>query len=1659
MMQRLFLPLLLLLALLFQTASAQVTRSFSPRFSTTDTGNIQVIGNTLMTCSTTTGTNAAQCVNARNRTANSGSQLNNNNQYISTYVDVDTTDTPTFNNSSTADLTLPTNATVLWAGLYWAARDSGANTARGQLRFKAPGGSYSTLSANQTDANGNDYQSFADVTNQVRNAGSGTYTIGGVRASVGGSDQYAVWGLVVVYRDPAQLQPRSLTVFDGYQTISGTGTGTISVTGFTTPLQGTINTEIGVMGYEGDQDYTGDQLSIGRTTSTFQPLTDAVNPSGNTFNSTISRGGTTFTAKNPNYNNNLGVDVDFFTLSGSNNPLQNGDKTAYFNFTTNGDTYYTGVLTFATDIYQPDMKTTKGVTDLNGGNIATGDTLEYVINLKNEGLGQATLVTLSDAIPDNTTYLAGSIKIDGTAMTDTNADDRAEYGLFCPNNAGTPNSVNCIRVRAGSGANGSAGGTFNLNDATEIRFRVTINAGVTTGTNIYNRASINYNTLITNQTYSIASSSATVVVQVGAQLSYQISGKVFTDMNYGGGPGRNTTVGGISGRGSARIEVYDSNGNAVDIDTATTGIQYSTTTNGAGDYFLNLPLGTYKVRVVNNTVTSPRTGYVSGLLPVQTYRTDASGFTVTPVTNKVGGEDPSKVDAASNTSTAVLSSLTTATETAQSVSTVTVTSYDFSGVDFGFNFDTIVNTNPSGQGSLAQFILNSNALGDESALAQVGSRINSAGVTESLPAGVENSIFMIPVAQLTSGVAVINLTGTQTLSGPSTSLDATTQTVNMGNTNNVNLGTGTTVGSTAVTFNQVPGPEVRISGARSLTQGLLVTGSNVQIRGLALYGFGSGDSATPNGALQVQASNTSIQLNVFGTPATALTDPGSGSRTQSALLLANNSSGLSVTRNIFAYSGGYGVYLSGTTSGTFTGNEIRNNAIEYPSIAAFTNAGTGAVTLTQNRVANNRGAGIGIRSGTASIQQSTIDSNVLDQTGVLAGVRLMSSGNTLSQSVVTNNLGTGVLVTAGASNNTISQNLIYDNSALGIDLRTDSTNLLAGDGVTPNDSLYNATAANQTIDYPTLTYAVLTGNSLELKGQVGKTSSPVAGTFTIEVFLADNNPANQNGAIETGDGLSVPHGEASRYLGNCTTASNGTFNCFLTVSGLTTTDAVTLTSTLATYGTSEFSANQQLIAGRTISGSVYEDVDANRVKTNPENWTGGSTVYVNLMQNSAVYKTFTVNAGTGTYSFTALPPGNYSMIVTGSAAATTPATPTGFILVSPNPAQVSATIAGADVTDVNFGYFKGIRISGVVFRDDGRTGGTANNALQDGQEAGLGNIKVTATSGSNTREVLTDGSGRYTLYLGTAFAGTAVTVSHPERPATGTNLSNASVSLASSFTDANASRRTLTLALGSVQDALNFGVVRPSVIRTNQSQQAFSPSTIEYIHEYQPGTLGTTTFTVTGALRYQVYRDLNCDGIFSDTEKATSSNLWTVNSSWPRDVDGSLSSCNVLVRVLVPSNLPAGTTDTATVQANLLWTGPAVTDAVSVKDTTTIQSATGGQLKLTKEVRNVSTGGTFSSTAPATVGQVLEYRISYTNLGLANVSKVVLSDPVPRETTVVPDVFGSAEVRLFCPNGNSFDLAAENATTITVALDFICGSGTVVKPGESGYFLYRVQLK
>lgn len=124
--------------------------------------------------------------------------------------------------------------------------------------------------------------------------------------------------------------------------------------------------------------------------------------------------------------------------------------------------------------------------------------------------------------------------------------------------------------------------------------------------------------------------------------------------------------------------------------------------------------------------------------------------------NRIGEQNPSIADAGNgsagtviNTTTGVFTAVVTGT--AQSITNVALGASDITGVDFGHNFNTIVNTNDSGQGPLRQFIDNANALSNPG-LAQSG-----------LPAGIDTSLFEIPTTDPNYQAAPLSYTITPAL--------------------------------------------------------------------------------------------------------------------------------------------------------------------------------------------------------------------------------------------------------------------------------------------------------------------------------------------------------------------------------------------------------------------------------------------------------------------------------------------------------------------------------------------------------------------------------------------------------------------------------------------------------------------------------------------------------------------------------------------------------------------------------------------------------------------------------------------------------------------------------------------------------------------------------
>jgi trimeric autotransporter adhesin len=705
-----------------------------------------------------------------------------------------------------------------------------------------------------------------------------------------------------------------------------------------------------------------------------------------------------------------------------------------------------------------------------------------------------------------------------------------------------------------------------------------------------------------------------------AILGQNVSGNVFEDANYGGGSGRSKTASSGTNVSNATVELYNSLGKFV----------RSTTTDTNGDYtFPAVPVGDFYVRVVNNTVKSNRPGgTATGLLPVQTFLTDAgvTAGTVSPVTDRVGGETPSQIDTGAGATGAIFSpstkQFTTAGGTAavsgyvQSLTKVKAGTAVVTGVDFGYNFDTIVNTNDSGQGSLRQFVANSNTL-TNSGLAQVGQT-----------AGKEVSIFMIPDGaahaglrstvpnQLTSNRALISLATPLTITDANTSIDGRTQTNNISNSNTLTLGTGGTVGVGALTLASLNAPEIEITNSGVVANGIDVNGASATVRNIAIHGFGTAGSN--QGDILLRAANAIVAENAIGTTALSFAAP--TNQSQSGVVI-NGALAANISNNLIGFTNERGILGGNSTTAAdltglvISGNEIRKTgngagttdqhggielfALNAGDVSILRNliteagtdsgievnaGGTGTATnfLIQNNSVSSNGSGssgFGIvlqGSGTNNIDGINIDKNIVDANR--DGITSRQNTVTISENIVRNSTGTyGIGVENGKQGNKITQNSTYGNAGPGIDIATATT----VNNVTANDGAKDNTLSNKGIDYPLITATSLTGTTLDVKGYVGISPAGNAAfaNVTLEFFLADNSPSDQNGEVIVGDGKSKPHGEGKTYLGFCTADSLGRFGitgniCSFTNTALTSGNYnnITATATDSSGNTSEFSA-------------------------------------------------------------------------------------------------------------------------------------------------------------------------------------------------------------------------------------------------------------------------------------------------------------------------------------------------------------------------------------------------------------------------------------------------------------------------------------------------------
>ncbi|MBL0177191.1 MAG: T9SS type A sorting domain-containing protein [Ignavibacteria bacterium] len=372
----------------------------------------------------------------------------NNDSYYMRHVDVDGTtgDNAVTFNSSSATLNLPVSQdSILWAGLYWQSYSNSnyqqsnlyanRNSQRYKIRFRKGTGAYTQLTSTQNDLISTydyrgyyAYQGFFDVTALVKAGGNGDYFVGSIVTPYAEYGVGAGWSMVVIYKDFSGSPLRNIVAWDGYQAVQPGTTVNINLSGFKTPVTGAVQSNVGVVAFEGDDGLTNDRLRLGPTSY----LSDWLNPSTNVFNSSITELGSRVTAKNPDFTNQLGYDIDILSTNGI---LANNSTSTTVRLETNGDLYYPGVVTFNTDISGAAVTTEKMFFDPGSNTLSTtrivtippntidNRTVQYQFKLESIGEITATSVRLIDTIPMYQDYITGSMQTSMNGTTWTNVSD------------------------------------------------------------------------------------------------------------------------------------------------------------------------------------------------------------------------------------------------------------------------------------------------------------------------------------------------------------------------------------------------------------------------------------------------------------------------------------------------------------------------------------------------------------------------------------------------------------------------------------------------------------------------------------------------------------------------------------------------------------------------------------------------------------------------------------------------------------------------------------------------------------------------------------------------------------------------------------------------------------------------------------------------------------------------------------------------------------------------------------------------------------------------------------------------------------------------------------------------------------------------------------
>lgn len=350
-------------------AQQNIIRPYTAVYSINMNGGSTIIGNTILQAMNASNSVDLIKMNAPTNTDNGSGNYGNDGENMQ-FVDID--QITATKNSSSANLVLPSGInTIKFARLYWGGRfdttgiKSVVDTLR-KVKLRFGNGAYTNLSAplsqvdqspillNGENTTQKNYQSYIDITDFVVTNKTGTYTVADIPVTTGvitNGGYFGGWALVVAYENLTQPF-NSIRIFDGFSKVAaGANTSSLSInlSGLdvpSTPLS-SGDAIMGVMVWEGDASLgvtpnnpSGDFIKINNVS-----VSNGLNSVANFWNGSITRNNVKVTNKNPDYNNQMGIDIDEVNVGTGYNILPNATSVSV-QFGTEADTYFPTLFTF-----------------------------------------------------------------------------------------------------------------------------------------------------------------------------------------------------------------------------------------------------------------------------------------------------------------------------------------------------------------------------------------------------------------------------------------------------------------------------------------------------------------------------------------------------------------------------------------------------------------------------------------------------------------------------------------------------------------------------------------------------------------------------------------------------------------------------------------------------------------------------------------------------------------------------------------------------------------------------------------------------------------------------------------------------------------------------------------------------------------------------------------------------------------------------------------------------------------------------------------------------------------------------------------------------------------------------------------------------------------